>query len=80
MQTPPTFQPVLGLARLAGVSRTLVYRLMATGELAPDAYVAERGVQMPVFLPERAVVVVRAQRRPSKIQNLGSERVQSIAP
>lgn len=66
MQTQPTFLPVVALARLAQVNRSTVYRGLAIGALKPDAFVAEGNVAVPVFLPERAVDVVRLQTRKAR--------------
>lgn len=80
---PPILDTALGLARRAGVNRAVVLRLLSTGDLVPDAFVQGLGGAntAPVFLPAKAVDILRLQKisrryarvprsRASKILNL----------
>lgn len=62
MSSPQTFESIGGLARRAGVSRTVITRLLSQGAISPSAYVLFGEVQQPLFTPEIAVHVVRAVR------------------
>lgn len=87
----PTFQTATGLARRAGVHRAVVLRLLAQHLLTADAFVDGLGgaAVSPLFLPDRAIDVLRLQRvshrevcagAASKITFPASERSSQAVP
>lgn len=58
-----TYTTGFGLARTAGVTRPVIMRLLASGAIAPDAYLEYNGQRQPLFIPTRAVEILRLQAR-----------------
>ena len=66
--TPPSLLTGKAIARRAGVHRSVVQRLLAGKSIAPDAFleIGVAGAVAPLFLPDRAVEILRAAQAPRR--------------
>ncbi len=57
--TPRKYLSQTRLAHAAGVSRTVISRLLAQSVLRPDAFVEIAGRTLPIFDPSHVTVILR---------------------
>lgn len=58
----PIFDNPHGAARRANVARSVVLRLLASGAIAPDAFIQRADSLVPLLLPERTAEILRLQK------------------
>ncbi len=57
------YETTKSLAQRAQINRGVIMRLLAAGHLAADAWVVEGTDRAALFFPERAIDVLRLQKR-----------------